>query len=457
METNEFELIVIGGGPGGYTAAAHAAKQGMKTLLIENRELGGTCLNRGCVPTKALLHCSGMYRSVKDGAAYGVQADLRDFEYSAAFTHKEKTVQRLRMGVESIVKRSGCTLLRGEAVLRDANSVQVGEDVFSFQNLIIAAGSIPAPFPFQAEADETGTAPNLVNSDGFLALNQIPPRVVVIGGGVIGLEFATILSEIGRQVTVVEAMDRVLPPLDAELAAVVRKTLEKAGVKFHTQTFVKRVTRRNDETICEIEHAGVLSELSADLVVCAIGRIANTAGLHCERADLRMNRSFIEVNEYCETSTPHIYAIGDANGRCMLAHAAAYQGRKVVENLLAQEPQSCLSAAVPACVYTNPELASVGLTEEAVKQQGREIQVRKISAVANGKLLTMGEKNGFVKLIADAHTGEVLGCQIATPHATDMIAEIALLMKQKGTVQDLGETIHPHPTISEMLMDVSLG
>lgn len=446
----DYDLIVIGGGPGGYVAAITGAKKGLKTLLVEAGQLGGTCLNRGCIPTKALLFCAERYHNAKNSAEFGVEAITQPFHYEKALAHKEKTVKRLRTGVAYLVKQSGGTVLQGKAEILDSNAIRVGEETFGFGNLILATGSIPAPYPFQV-----GQGAHLVNSDGFLALKEIPDSCLVIGGGVIGLEFATILARIGRKVIVVEAFDRILPTMDVELGQIVRKEMESLGVVFHTKTFVDQVIQKENQTFCEMRSENQSSTLAADLVICAVGRIANTEGLHPERVGLAMNKSFINVDDRCATNIPHIYAIGDLNGYRMLAHAASYQGRKVAENIAHGTNLSILSAAVPSCVYTDPELASVGWTEEEAKANGFEVKMRRLEALSNGKMLSMGRKSGLVKIVSNASTGEILGAQIATPHATDMIAELALAIGLEATVDDLAETIHPHPTVSEMIMDAA--
>lgn len=444
----EFDLVVVGGGPGGYVAAITAAKSGLKTLLVEKAEMGGTCLNRGCIPTKALLHCTGEYKAVKNSEVC-VCDDVK-LDYTKAFAHKEATTMKLRRGVEMLVKKSGCTIMNGTAELQNENMLKVGDETVSFVNLIIATGSVPSGSPFEIEEGA-----KVIDSDGFLELKELPESAVIIGGGVIGMEFATVMANAGRSVTIVEAAPQVLPAMDSELAELSKSVLEEAGVKFHTETFVKKVYTKDGKVTCDITCGDKKDVISADLVVSAVGRRANTEGLKPERAGLRMNRGFIEVNELCATSTPHIYAIGDVNGKCMLAHAASYQGKRVVLNIAENKNLSCTKAPVPGCVYTSPEIASVGMTEDEAKAAGYDVKVGRFDAIGNGKLLSMGEAIGFVKLIGDSQTDEILGAQLACAHATDMIAEIAAVMRCEGTMHELAETIHPHPTVSEMVMEAA--
>lgn len=444
----EFDLVVVGGGPGGYVAAITAAKSGLKTLIVEKAEMGGTCLNRGCIPTKALLHCTGEYKAANTSKV--CVCDNVTLDYSKAFKHKVATTEKLRRGVEMLVKKSGCTVMNGTAELQNENMLKVGEETINFVNLIIATGSVPSGSPFEIE-----NGANVINSDGFLELEELPESAVIIGGGVIGMEFATIMANAGKSVTVVEAANEVLPSMDTELAAVSKTVLEAAGVKFYTQTFVKKVYKKGSKTACDITFGDNKDVITADIVISAVGRKANTDGLKPERAALRMNRGFIEVNELCATSTPHIYAIGDVNGKCMLAHAASYQGKHVVLNIIENKHISCTNALVPGCVYTSPEIASVGMTEKEAIEAGYTVKVGRFDAAGNGKLLSMEEAVGFVKLIGDAETDEILGAQLACAHATDMVAEIAAVMKCEGTMHELCETIHPHPTVSEMIMEAA--
>ena len=448
----EYDLIVIGAGPGGYTAAAVGAQHGLKTLLVEKDLSGGTCLNRGCIPTKALLYCAERFDEATHGAAFGVTVSGAHFDYAKAAAHRDATVKRLRTGVDFFLKRAGVERLAGDAQIVDSSHIAVGGEMIAFGHLILATGSIPAPYPFAHDAEA-----NLINSDGFLALADAPERIVIIGGGVIGLEFATILAKIGRKVTVVEAFERVLPPLDAELAKIVRRSLEKSGVEFHTSAFVKKVSRRDEKTVCDVTACEESFALEADLVLCAVGRIAATQSLCLKRANIAMRKSFVRVDDRCMTTCPHIYAVGDVNGAVMLAHAATYQGEKVAKNIAHGTALPVLDAPVPSCVYTDPELASVGLTEEEAKRIGRAVKIGRVEALANGKMLTAGVREGFVKIIADAQSGALLGAQMATPRATDGIAEIVAAMKFHATGSELADAIHPHPTISEMVADAARG
>jgi len=446
----KYELAVIGGGPGGYTAAIAAAKRGLNTLLIESNQLGGTCLNRGCIPTKALLFCTERYYNATSSEKFGVRADVSPFDYDAAFRHKEQTVRRLRTAVEHLVRQNGITLINGTAEFEDSSHIRVNQEIIGFDKLIVATGSVPKPYPF-----DVVDGSNLLNSDDFLALSEMPESFLIIGGGVIGLEFATILARIGRKVILLSASDRILSTTDPELAQIVQRELKSLGVTFYTGTTVRKIYPQNGKTSTIVKQGDNQTELCTDAVLCVIGRMANTQKLHPERVGLKMRGSYIEINEYCQTSIPSVYAIGDVNGYSMLAHAASWQGTQAVEHITGKAMEPFLFVPVPTGVYTDPELASVGLTEEEAKKQGFDYKVNRVDAPSNGKMLSMGRRFGFVKIISEQSSGKILGVQIAAPHATEMIAELTLAMNSGITVSQLAHTVHPHPTISEMIMDAA--
>ena len=446
----EYDVAVIGGGPGGYVAAITAAKQGKKTILIEKDKCGGTCLNRGCIPTKALLHCSELYSNSLTSGKFGINLDVKGFDYSKCFDHKEGVTKQLRGGVEYLVKKSGCEIKFASAEIVNDHTLKAGDETISFKNLIIATGSVPSPNPFKVEDGSP-----LVNSDGFLKLTELPDKVLIVGGGVIGLEFATILSEFGKDVMVVEATPGVLPNMDREVADFAKSGLEKKGVKFYTGTFVMGVSPKDGKALVNLKTGDKSFDETADLVVVAAGRRANVEGLNTKAVNLNMEKGFIVVDDRCCTNVPNIYAIGDVNGKSMLAHAASEQGKTVALNIANGKNMGCDFDLVPGCIYTHPEVASVGMTEEKAKASGIDVKVGRFNAAGNGKLMTMGANEGFVKLVTDAKTGEVLGGQICCEHATDMIAEIALAIKLESTAHEIASTIHPHPTVSEMIMEAA--
>lgn len=352
--------------------------------------------------------------------------------------------------MEQLVRANGCTIVKGEALLKDTHTLIVGDKEVEFEHLIVATGSYPAPPPFKAEEG----CP-LVDSDGFLSLEVLPERVVIVGGGVIGIEFATILADIGKKVTIVEAQERILPGMDAELASFTQVELEKKSVRFVTSALLTHVAKDGDGCLCAIKTRSEELQEPCDLVICAIGRRPATAWLRAEANGIRLSRGFVSVDDFCATNIPNIYAVGDANGKSMLAHAATAQAKQVVANLTSDKKRPCDFSVIPSCVYTSPELASVGLTEEQAAAAGRKVKIGRFDAAGNGKLLTMSENRGFVKLIADSATQELLGAHICSAHATDIISSLAIAIKSELTTEEIAQTIHPHPTISEMVMEAA--
>ena len=455
--TQHFELIVIGAGPGGMAAALKAAREGKKTLLIERGEVGGTCLNHGCIPTKALLACAELYDQARGGKQFGIPEVTAPFVFSAAAKHRDSVVKRLRAGTQFLIKRAGLAFQAAEALLADERTVRTQEGNFTFDDLIIAAGTVPNPVPFGG-ACKGGCSEGVVNTDEFLALTEIPERVTIVGGGVTGLELACILVKIGRKVTLIKGTERFLPGFDEELGKFVRRSLEKSGVKFLVPAKVNRVDHIGGSIYVRLVGEGAFNDtadLETDLVVDATRRLPNSESLGCLNLGLEHRHGFLLVDDFGRTSIPHIYAIGDINGRAKLAHAATFQGEHVVENLLRNENRSIFDTAIPACVHTDPEIATVGLSAEEAAAAGISVVASRAEAVANGRLLALGVRNGFVKLIARADDGLLLGAQLAVPRASDLVGEIAVALKSGMTARQLAETIHPHPTVSEMIAEAA--
>ena len=443
-----FELIVIGAGPGGLAAALSAAQGGKKTLLIERSEVGGTCLNHGCIPTKALLACAELYDRSRGGKQFGVPEVTAPFVFDAAAKHRDSVVKRLRAGAQFLIKRSGLTFLSGEARLVDDRTVETAQGSFRFDDLIFAAGTVPNPAPFGPSVKE-----GFINTDEFLALTEIPERVAIVGGGVTGLELACILVKIGRKVTLIKGTERFLPSFDEELGTFVRRSLEKAGVRFLVPAKVERIDRANG--FLQVRLSGEGAILETDLVVDATRRLPNSGALGSLGREMEQKHGFLAVDDYCQTSIPHIYAVGDINGRAKLAHAATFQGERVVQNILGAEKRPIFDTPVPACVHTDPEIAAVGLSAEEAAAAGIDAVASRAEAVANGRLLALGARNGFVKLVARRTDGRLLGAQLAVPHASDLVGELSAALAGGMTARQLAETIHPHPTVCEMIAEAA--
>lgn len=449
---NQFQVAVVGGGPGGYVAAIASAQLGMKTVLIEKDSLGGTCLNRGCIPTKSLLHSAEVYTSAKEAEEFGVFAQQVTFDYGKVWERKNAVVSRLVRGIEGLVRGNKVTLVRGTGVFKDKNTIEVqGEkaQTITFDKAIIATGSFPAKIPIPGV-----DLPGVMDSDGFLAMNELPKSVVIIGGGVIGIEFATVMNAFGVDVSIVEMMPEILAGIDGEMASSMRDILTKKGVRIHLNAKVSEIKKDGNLSVSYVQNGKNEAE-QGEIVILSTGRRPMSANLGLEQLGVKMERGFVCVNDYCRTNIPNIYAIGDVNGKVMLAHAASHQAMVAAHNCLGETMKKADFTLVPSCVYTTPEIASVGLTEEKAKAKGYKVKVGKFDAVGNGKSLVVGDTRGFAKLVSDAETGEILGMQLFCNRATDMIGEGLAAIKLESTVEEIADAIHPHPTVNEMIMEAA--
>lgn len=429
------DIIIIGAGPGGYATAAEAAADGLSVVIVERDQPGGTCLNRGCIPTKALCRSAEVAETVAHAADFGIEPEAVTVNYAVAAARKDEVVAALREGV--VAELRDCRLVYGEARFVAADTVEVGDEQFTAPKIIVATGSRPAALPVPG-------AELAVDSDFMLAASTLPESIVIIGGGVIGMEFASILASFGVKVTVVEYCREILPQFDAEIAKRLRMSLKRKGINIITSAAVKAIY---DGPVVEYESKGKPGSVQAETVLMAVGRVpVIPEGL--TELGVTMNRKAIAVNDRMETSVPGIFAVGDVNGLCMLAHAAEAQGRVA----LGKEQRLDV---IPSAVFTVPECAMVGSTEEQCKARGLDIKVGKATYRANGKALAMGEPDGLVKIIADASTGDVLGCHICGAHAADLIQEAALAMGAGLTVQQIAGTVHGHPTLGEVVKNAA--
>jgi dihydrolipoamide dehydrogenase len=450
---SEFDLVVIGGGPGGYVAAIRAAQLGLSVACVEGRgTLGGTCLNVGCIPSKALLTSSGKYAELSHLAAHGISVPAAELDLGAMMARKSKIVGDLTKGIEFLFKKNGVTLIEGWATIPAPGQVRVGEDLLSAKNILIATGSEPTPLP-GVEIDEV----DVLSSTGALALEDVPERLVVIGAGVIGLELGQVWSRLGSKVTVVEYLDRILPGIDGEIAKLSQRALSKRGLKFQLGRAVKSVEKGEAGLSLTMERVGKdkIETLEADKVLVAIGRRPVTRGLGLDDLGVAVNaRGFIEVDGAFQTSVPGIYAIGDCVPGPMLAHKAEEDGIACVETLAGEQGHVDYDT-VPGVVYTDPEVASVGATEEALKEAGTEYTVGKFAFMANSRARSTGETDGAVKVLADGN-GKILGAHICGAHAGDLIAELVLAKAKGATVEDVARTCHAHPAMGEAIKEACL-
>lgn len=442
-----YDVMVIGAGPGGYVAAIRAAKLGLHVAVVEEDRAGGTCLNRGCIPAKAMIHAAETYRSAREADRFGVETGRVSFDYGKILAYKEETTDALVQGVEQLLAGNGVDRLAGKGTLLAGKKVRVTteekEEVYAADHIILAAGSKPLLLPIPGM-----DLPGVLTSDGLFRLQECPESLAIIGGGVISVEFATAFAGLGTKVTILEALPRLVPNLDKEISQNLKMILKKRGVDIHTSASVQEVAEEDGRYVLRFTEKEKEQEVSTRYVLCAVGRVPNTEGLFAEDALPDMERGRVLVDEKFETSIPGVYAIGDLIFGMQLAHTASAQGTVVAEHLAGRSASVDLSV-VPSCVYTDPEIASVGLTEEAAKEQGIPVRVGKFIMSANGKSLISREERGFVKILAAEESGVILGAQMMCARATDMIGELATAVANGLTAKQLLRGMRAHPTYNE--------
>ncbi|MEI7786130.1 MAG: dihydrolipoyl dehydrogenase [Betaproteobacteria bacterium] len=445
------DLLVIGGGVGGYTAAIRAARSGLKVVLIEANELGGTCLNRGCIPTKSLLQQGHDFRRAQGMRAFGIQADSLRLNYALVRQQKDQVVAQLVQGVRSLVRKNRIELLSGMAELVDAHTAHIrGSDQrVSFKRLLIATGSEPAGLAVPGV-----NLPGVINSDQALESTELPASVLILGGGVIGLEFAQIYSDFGVPVTVVEAQSALVAQEDPDIVAVLQAALGRQGVVFQLNAKATGIQVQGQQLQVKLQIEGKAQVLTADQVLVAVGRRPLSRGLGLERLGLKLQGQAVQIDDVCRTNVPHIYAVGDVCGGPMLAHRAGAQAEVAVAHMLGQV-RSQQALVIPRAVYTSPEIATVGLTETQARAQGLQLKVGRFPFAASGKALAMGQAQGFVKVIADAQTEQVLGVGMVGPEVTQLLGEATLAVQMELTLPALMQTVHAHPTLTEALMEAA--
>jgi len=451
----DFDVLVIGSGPGGYVAAIRAAQLGLKTACAESREtLGGTCLNVGCIPSKALLHASELFEEAAHGtlAKWGIKTSGVEVDLDTMHGSRKEAVKGLTQGVEFLFKKNKIEWLKGLATFESADTVKVDDRTVRAKNIVIATGSSVTPLPGITVDQE-----RIVDSTGALELPQVPKRMIVIGGGVIGLELGSVWRRLGAQVTVVEFLDQILPGFDGDVRKEANKIFKKQGFEFRLSTKVTKAERKGDIVTLTVEPAagGAADTIEADVALVSIGRRPNTEGLGLDKAGLQLNqRGQIETDHEFRTSVPGIWAIGDVIPGPMLAHKAEDEGIAVAENIAGQTG-IVNHDVIPSVVYTMPEIAGVGLTEEQAKEHG-EVKVGKFPMLANSRAKTNREPDGFVKVIADSKTDRVLGVWMIASVAGTMIAQAAQAMEFGATSEDIAYTCHAHPTHSEALKEAAM-
>ena len=445
-----FKITVIGGGPGGYVAAIRAAQLGAQVNLIEMDSLGGTCLNVGCIPTKALLHVAGTYEGLNKSNSMGINVGNISLDWPSALHYQQSIVKRLVSGVGGLLKANNVTVYNGRARLIDPRRIEVDGKIIESDKIILAVGSEPAKLQFPGHELD-----NVIDSSAALFLESIPESMVVIGGGAIGVEFATMYNSFGAKVTIVEMLPQLLPSTDSEIVNLVCNDLRQKGIDILTSARLQGVCKRDQYLQVLVDHEGEKKQLDTQKVLIAVGRIPRTSGIGLENVGINMERGKIKVDSNFMTNIPDIYAVGDCNGQMMLAHVASAQGVAAVEHAFGHDPVY-FGHILPACIFTHPEVASVGLTEEQARQRKIAINVGVFSLSGNGKALIESEGKGAIKIISGDKYKEILGVHIWGPHATDLIAEAALAMRLEATLDELISTIHAHPTIGEAMPEAAL-
>ena len=452
----ERAIVIIGGGPAGYVAAIRASQLGGKATLIENDALGGTCLNRGCIPSKSLLHSVELLQSIKNAGQHGISTSEISIDFAKMQARKNRIIATHVAGVQSLLKGNKVEIIKGRAKLAPSMMVEITAEQGQKQGVrakkvILATGSKPMVLPIPGAGSTSG----IINAESILNLESIPESLLMIGGGVIGVEMGTILARLGCKVTIVEMMPHILPIEDAEVTAILARALKDDGIQAYEGTKASRIDDANGKKLVTIANDDSEQKLEVEVVAIGVGYEPNIDGLGLEETGVVFNKSGIQVNERMETSVPNIYAAGDAIGGLMLAYVAMEEGVVAAENAMGKS-STIDYQAVPRCTFTLPELASVGLTEEEAITQGYEIQIGKFPFAANSMATILGERRGLVKIISDKKYGQIVGVHIIGPRATELITEVTLAMKLDATPQELITTIHAHPSLSEAIREAAL-
>ena len=433
-------LIVIGGGPGGYVAAIRAAQLGLRTVLVERAALGGACLNRGCIPTKTLLHSASLYRQVLHSAAFGVTASDAGFDYAVMDERRRQVVEQLRRGVEGLLKGNGVEVIHGSAVIQGPGRVRVGEAIYESEHILVAVGARPALPPIPGL-----DLPGVVTSDGLLGEGMYHPRLTIIGGGVIGMEFASFFNSMGVKVSVVEMMPEILGAMDKETAGMLRSEYLKRGVNFYLGTKVTAVSHEG----VTVEKDGKASLIEAGKILVSVGRKANLGQAGLDKLNVELLRNGVKVDEHMQTSHPRVYACGDITGRSMLAHTAIRESEVAVNHILGVEDAMNYDC-IPGVVYTNPEVAGVGKTEEELKALGTGYHIQKLPMAYSGRFVAENELgNGLCKLVLD-DGDRIIGCHLLGNPASEIIVAAGIAVQHGYTVEEFQKSVFPHPTVGEI-------
>jgi dihydrolipoamide dehydrogenase len=445
-----FDVVVIGAGPGGYVAAIRASQLGLKVAIVEREHMGGICLNWGCIPTKAMLRSSEVFHLMQRAKDFGLKAENISYDLDAVVKRSRGVAKQLNSGVGHLMKKNKVTVVMGEATIpaRGRVSVKTDKGVQELQakNIILATGARARELPgLEADGKRVWTYKHA------LVPPHMPKKLLVIGSGAIGIEFASFYNTLGAETTVVEVMDRILPVEDAEISAFAKKSFEKQGMKILTKAMVKKLDRAADKVTAHIEANGKTETMEFDTVISAVGIVANTENLGLEKLGVKIDRSFVVTDDYCRSGVEGLYVIGDATNGPWLAHKASHEGVMVAELIAGGHPHPVKPENIAGCTYCHPQVASVGLTEAKAKERGHEVRVGRFPFIGNGKAIALGEPEGMIKTVFDAKTGELLGAHMIGAEVTELIQGYIVGKKLETTEEDLIDTVFPHPTLSEMM------
>ena len=453
---NDFDVLIIGSGPGGYVAAIRAAQLGLSAACVEADKLGGVCLNVGCIPTKALLSSAFVVNEMKEGERHGIRTEGVTFRLGPAQERSRKVAEQMNRGIESLFSKNRVTHVQGFARLAGEGIVQVNrcgkESTFNAKHVILATGSRPKDLPFLKIDEDL-----VISSTGALMLENAPASLVVVGAGAVGIEFADVFNAYGTRVTIIEALDRILPLEDADCSAVVERSFRKRGVNVFTGARLEKAELHKEGVKLTFEdRTGNTHELDVERVLSAVGRIPNTEDIGLESVGVKTENGFVVVDEQLRTNVEGIYAIGDCAGRQLLAHKASHEGVLCIEHIAGNARGGLDYENVPSCTYCHPEVASVGLTEAQAKERGLDVQIGKFPWLGIGRAVAGGHAEGLIKVVRDKKYSEILGAHIVGPHATELIAEFVLGRHLEATVEELEKAMHPHPTLSEGVAEGAL-
>jgi len=449
----EFDVLIIGSGPGGYVAAIRSAQLGLKTALIEKNELGGVCLNWGCIPSKSLLRSAEILNLIKESNEHGIYVSDLKSDFGQAVNRSRKIVKKLTDGIGFLLKKNNVELISGNCRITSQNQVEILEtkQKINSKNILIATGAKFKDIP-NLPIDEK----IILNSKNALGIEKSPNKAVIIGAGATGVEFSYMWNAFGTNVTLVELQNQILPLEDAEISKQLSRSLIKQGIQIKTQTKVEKVTKTNSGAILELNSNGKISEIETDIVLVAVGMEGNVKNIGLEEVGISTNNNFIAIDENMMTNLKGVYAIGDVTGKTLLAHVASAQGIHAIEHIAGQSPEPIKYELMPRAIYSNPQVASFGMTEQQAIDQGSTVKVGKFPLSASGKAMALGHNEGMIKIVSESESGIILGAHMVGPEVTELLGELGIATMLESTEEELAMTVHPHPTISESIVEACL-